>query len=83
MAPLYTAAVAPFYSAVDKHSESYDLPHVLIGEGTFWGKTDTAHLYHTHGNPERDIIPGDPSEDLLAFGYTNRGDVFAPSTPGT
>lgn len=50
-----------------EHVESYDLPHIVINGGTFWGKTRNTHLFHVRG--ER--IAG-----CAAFCYTNAGENF-------
>ena len=59
-----------------EHVETYDLPHVVIDGDCFWGKSETVHLFHTHGDAERNLIPGDPRKGLAAFYYTNTGDLF-------
>ena len=64
-----------------EHVESYVLPHVVIDGDRFWGKSETAHLFHTHGDAERNFIPGDPQKGLAAFCYSNTGDLFFSYTP--
>ena len=50
-----------------EHIESYDLPHVIINGGTFWGKTENGHLAH---------ILGEAPMDLNAYCYSNMEGVF-------
>ena len=64
-----------------EHVESYDLPHVVIDGDRFWGKSETAHLFHTHGDAERKLIPGDPRNGLASFCYGNVGEFFFSYTP--
>ena len=64
-----------------EHVESYDLPHVVIDGDRFWGKSDTVHLFHTHGDTERNLIPGDTRNGLAAFCCSNKGDLFFSYTP--
>lgn len=64
-----------------EHVESYDLPHVIIDGDRFWGKSETAHLFHTHGDAGRNFIPGDPQSGLAAFCYSNAGGLFFSYTP--
>jgi len=50
-----------------EHLECYSLPHVLIFDDQFWGKTQTAHI----GCHE-----GYVSENPCAFCYTSFGELF-------
>lgn len=50
------------------HIESYDLPHVIVNGGYFWGKSETAHLGQTLGQPPR---------NTGSFCYTNIGNIFS------
>ncbi len=51
-----------------EHIESYDLPHVIINGGTFWGKTEAGHLVHVLGEA--------PYSGLNAYCYSNMEGVF-------
>ena len=55
-----------------EHIETYDLPHVIITGGYFWGKSETAHLFHTLGIMEMGIG---------AFCYTNIDNIFCSYNP--
>ena len=57
-----------------EHTETYDLPHVLINDCSFWGKSETAHLFHS---------PGSEGTGEVAFGYTNIGSLFCSYNPST
>src|SRR3990167_3019389 len=50
-----------------EHIESYDLPHVIINGGYFWGKSETAHLT--------------PQLRVAAFCYTNIDNIFCSYNP--
>lgn len=55
-----------------EHIETYDLPHLLINGSTFWGKSETAHLFHARGSEGRGEV---------AFAYTNIGPLFCCYDP--
>ncbi|MBI3803049.1 MAG: hypothetical protein HY282_04735 [Nitrospirae bacterium] len=57
-----------------EHIETYDLPHVIINGDSFWGKSETAHLFHAVGSEGRGEV---------AFAYSNIGPIFCSFNPFT
>lgn len=55
-----------------EHIESYTLPHILIKDNYFFGKTETAHIAY---------LPGEPPHPQMSFCYTNIGNIFCSYTP--
>lgn len=57
-----------------EHIESYDLPHIIITMGYFWGKSETSHLSHSLGSSDGGQV---------AFCYTNINNIFGSYNPTT
>jgi hypothetical protein len=55
-----------------EHTESYDLPHVIINGNKFWAKSETAHLMH---------IVGNDTMGNGAYCYTNQGELYCSYDP--
>jgi len=57
-----------------EHTESFDLPHIIIKGDYFWGKSEAVHVGYHFGD---DILP------LASYCYTNIGNIFCSYTPST
>jgi hypothetical protein len=59
-------------SNAPRHSETYDLPHVIIKGGHFWATSETRHL----------SVADDVAFTNTSFCYTSAGDIFCNYSGG-